>query len=166
MFLRVVVLFAVGLSFGASANDTLRGAGEVRLSLSLEENKATGLSEASLETQVKREIQKLGIPISTGQSAGHFHLSILILSINLAGSTEPMAYVYSISADFYQKTKIEREDIIITSTSSTWSHAGRLGLADDSVKEMVTEVCMEIVRSFANDYLQANQKTSKATEAK
>ncbi len=160
MFLRIAVLLTLGISFGASANETLRGVEEIRLSLSFEENKPTGLSEAGLRNQVKREFQKLGLPITSNRSAGYFHLSVLILRINLEGSSKAMAYVYSVRADFYQKTTIEREDIVITSTSSTWSHSGRLGLADDGVKEMVTEVCMDIVRSFANDYLRANQKRS------
>ena len=160
MFVRIVAFLAVCLSFGASANETLRGVEEVRLSLSLEQNKATGLSEAGLRTKVSREFRKLGVPMTARNSGSYFHLSVLILSINIEGSTESMGYVYSISADYYQETKIEREDIIITSTSSTWRHSGRLGLADDRVKEMVSEVCMEIVRSFANDYLRANQKTS------
>ena len=166
MMVRIAVLVALGLSFGASANETLRGVEEIDLSLSIEENKPTGLNKAGLRNRVKQELQKLGLPISSGQSAGRFHLSVLILRINLSGSTESMGYVYSIRADFYQKTKIEREDIIITSMSSTWRHSRRLGLANDSVEEMVTQVCMEIVRSFANDYLRANQKTSTAVEVK
>lgn len=165
MFARILVLCMVGLSFGASANETLRGVEAIRISLSLDQNKTTGLSEGVLRTKVKREFRKLGVPVTADPSGGYFHLSVLILSINLEGSTEAMGYVYYISADYYQETKIEREDIIITSTSSTWRHSGRLGLADDSVEEMVSDVCMEIVGSFANDYLRANQKTNTPDEA-
>lgn len=164
MFARMVVLCAVGLSFGASANETLRGVEELRVVISLEGSKATGLSEAVLRTDIELEFRELGLPITGRPSEGYFHLSVLILSMNREGSDEAPSYVYFIRADYYQRTTIEREDVIITSTSSTWQYSGRLGLADERIAETVKEICLHVARSFANDYLKANQRPSTPEE--
>ena len=164
MFARMVVLCAIGLSLGASANETLRDVEEVRVVITLEESTATGVSEAALRTDLELEFRELGLPITGKPYEGYFHLSVLILSMNPEGSEDAPRYVYFISADYYQKTQIVREDVIITSTSSTWRYPGRLGLADERIVETINEVCMRVSRSFANDYLKANQRISTPDE--
>ena len=164
MFARMVVICAIGLSLGASANETLRGIEDVRVTISLEESRSTGLSMGSLTTEVELELQGLGVPVTDSPSDAYLHISVVILSMTREDSDEALRYVYFISADYYQRTQIEREDIIITSTSSTWRYSGQLGLADDRIAETVNEICLRVARSFANDYLKANQRTSALDE--
>lgn len=164
MFARIVLVCAIGLSFGVSANETLRGVDEVRVVISLEESKATGLSMATLRTNIELELRELGLPITGRPYEGYFHLSVLILNMNREGSREAPKYVYFISADYYQRTAIEREDVIITSMSSTWRYSGRLGLVDERLEEKVKDICIEVARIFANDYLKANQRVSTVDE--
>ena len=160
MLARMVVLCALGLSVGASANETLRGIKDVRVTISLEENRSTGLSAGSIITDVELELQGLGVPVTDSPSDDYLHISIVILSMKKEGSDGAPSYVYFISADYYQRTQIVREDVIITSTSSTWRYSGRLGLANERIAQTITEICLRAARSFANDYLKANQRTS------
>ena len=164
MLARMVVVCALGLSVGASANETLRGIKDVRVTISLEENRSTGLSAGSIITDVELELQGLGVPVTDSPSDDYLHISIVILSMNREDSDEALRYVYFVSADYYQRTQIVRENIIITSTSSTWRYSGRLGLADERISETVSEICLRAARNFANDYLKANQRTSTPDE--
>ena len=160
MLARMVVLCAVGLSLGASANETLRGIEDVRLTISLEESRSTGLSTNSIITEVELELQRLGVPVTDKPLEDYLHISIVIVDMDPEASDDARRYVYYISADYYQRTQITREDIIITSTSSTWQYPGRLGVTGERIAERVNETCLRVARSFANDYLKANQRAN------